>query len=246
MPICEFCLQHKHECIYSRIVRTPLTRRNLDAAESRIRRLEALLSKQQAETSADDSANLLRALPPRGPTAVPPSGARGDGDDDAAAPPPLSFTLPRPEPGPSHLPADPSGDVAFADHGASGLRPPTFPPPELPSLFAQPSVLPPPPPRPIGSSVAPHSAASNFPRTSSAISGSTFGHPASASSSSAQPLEPPPPVTHSSVTSTGHSEAVHETDEDGMGALTVDAGSTSSSYLGAAVVLPSPPSELRT
>ncbi|KAK4048814.1 hypothetical protein OIV83_004580 [Microbotryomycetes sp. JL201] len=57
LPDCSFCAEHDHECAYTKVVRTPLTRKNLDAAEKRIATLENLLQRFRASSGDHDSDN---------------------------------------------------------------------------------------------------------------------------------------------------------------------------------------------
>ncbi|BGP04040.1 hypothetical protein NBRC10513v2_007780 [Rhodotorula toruloides] len=90
VPTCTFCAEHSHDCIYSKIIRTPLTRKNLDAAEKRIANLEALLARHYSEreiTRYEEDGTLPRL-----------QGAKGASPDTGSSRPGTAHSLPPPPP----------------------------------------------------------------------------------------------------------------------------------------------------
>ncbi|GAA5828526.1 hypothetical protein JCM11251_000835 [Rhodosporidiobolus azoricus] len=240
VPACEFCTQHSHECAYFRIVRTPLTRKNLDAAERQIQALQELLTRQGYNHSEVQRFVEGGSLPPPRLSATP---QPQPGPFPAHDPTPASMPPP-----PESLPAPPSYTAAAVPN------PPTVPPQAvLPS-----------PHQGSATQLSPLAAVSSSPMqqygpvasTSSAgalhvgLSVPTSGSLDSLSSSS--PFSRPSLPTLSSSFSTytaptashhvqqplppalqpDYSTPADSADGDGFGALTVGEGGHESGYLG--------------
>ncbi|GAA6010155.1 hypothetical protein JCM10207_005642 [Rhodosporidiobolus poonsookiae] len=226
VPICEFCAAHNHECKYTKIVRTPLTRKNLDAAEQRISELQELLSRHGRSDSEvqrfAEGGSLPRASPASHHTSLPP-----------VLPTPASMPPP---------PAEAHAPVLMP-------QPPVFPMP--PSLPPQAPVMPSPG---LGSHLSPATIASSSspvqpyaPIASSSAAGVSLGMlmPDNVSIPGGSPFSSRahlptmstafPAVTAQSSSSAAQpaqmSTPAESTEEgDGMGALTVEEGATG--YLG--------------
>ncbi|TKA50396.1 hypothetical protein B0A53_06251 [Rhodotorula sp. CCFEE 5036] len=221
VPNCEFCRQHSQECVYTRVVRTPLTRKNLDAAEQRIRRLEALLAKQEEEEEEGPSTRQqsifdLPERTTRDGTSRPPTSPRLDSHD-----PTLSLAVA----GPSQTlsPRQPSLSLsqgsAHRNGGTFHPDPPLFSPP-APVSLAPPVFHPAAPTLPAARA---DSALPTLPTPPIAAPAASLDH---LSHDLAARLELPP-------ASTSSAETPVETEEDGMGSLTVEQCPHASSYLGA-------------
>ena len=228
VPNCEFCRQHSQECVYTRVVRTPLTRKNLDAAEQRIRRLEALLAKQQEEEEEhpgirQQSIFDLSERSTRDEASRPPADPRLDSHDPtlslATAGPSRTFS-------PQQTSLSLSQGAAHSDGGTCHPDPPLFSPP-APVSLAPPVFHPAAPTLPAAPSD------STFPLLTTPVvppapSLDRLSHDLAAR------LELPPASTSSSA------ETPVETEEDGMGSLTVEQGPHASSYLGESRLQPGP------
>ncbi|GAA5988502.1 hypothetical protein JCM10908_003591 [Rhodotorula pacifica] len=221
VPNCDFCRQHRQECIYTRIVRTPLTRKNLDAAEQRIRRLEELLEKQRQDPDGTLSRQQSIFDDPEhesGPTTSSSRRSISSSHDPTLS---LATAGPSGVPPALDLPHQPSlssshvasrQETAFLSHQqllsppvAVRLAPPIF----NPALAHQAAAAP----------------ASDIPPLAQPATSSAAGPISGLTHNLAARLELPPP----SVTST---ETPVEAEEDGMGSLTVDQGPNASGYLG--------------
>lgn len=208
------------------MVRTPLTRKNLDAAEQRIRRLEALLAKQQQEEEDEDKSGRRQQtifdLPERSTrdgTSRPPASPRlVDSHDPTLSLGPPSQTPSAATFSPRQVSSGSSSSLpqgtAHQDGGTLHPDPPLFSPP-APVSLAPPVFNPAAPALPAARSD------SAFPALTTPIA-APLGR---LSHDLAARLELPP-------ASTSSAETPVETEEDGMGSLTVEQGPHASSYLG--------------
>ena len=200
-------------------MRTPLTRKNLDAAEQRIRRLEALLAKQQEE-EADSSTRQqsIFDLPERATrdgTPRPPASPRLDSHDPTLS---LAVAGPSQTLSPRQASSSSSQGTAHQDGGTFHPDPPLFSPPAPVSLA-------PPVFHPAAPTLPPARSDSAFPSLTTPPIAAPAAPLDRLSHDLAARLELPP-------ASTSSAETPVETEEDGMGSLTVEQGPHASSYLG--------------
>ncbi|BGP57105.1 hypothetical protein JCM8202v2_004745 [Rhodotorula sphaerocarpa] len=141
VPTCKFCHEQQQDCVYTKVVRTPLTRRNLDAAEERIRRLEARLQEQNLNSEPSSSVHDRRSsnhsqtphaeVQPASPRRVQP----GPGSSPARPP------VPAPSPFPANdnrTLSDPPPSLFGGSHPVT-LAPPVLPSPAAPLHSAGPA-----------------------------------------------------------------------------------------------------------
>ncbi|GAA5890430.1 hypothetical protein JCM6882_002918 [Rhodosporidiobolus microsporus] len=241
VPACEFCVQHSHDCQYFKIVRTPLTRKNLDAAEKQINALHELLARQGYSESDIQRFVEGGSLPPLQPTPTPQ---------------PASFPPPPINPTPASMPPPPDALPA----------PPVFPPTAMSQspAFAPPAAIHPAPHMTPNSQVSPLAAVSSSPLqqfapvaststttamhlglsvpTSASLDSFTgaspFSRPALVSMPSSFPAMAGPSVSHAPEAHMvpaplpDHLTPAESAEGDGMGALTVGEGGPPNGYLG--------------
>ncbi|GAA6035470.1 hypothetical protein JCM8097_000270 [Rhodosporidiobolus ruineniae] len=130
VPACVFCSDHGHDCVYSKVVRTPLTRKNLDTAEKQIQNLQELLTKHYSEEQIRGFLD-GGSLPRRAAAAEPPSLPAIN--PAPASLPPLPPTVP--------MPTSASALPPFSPILATPTSMPP-PPPPVPAPFPTPAVLP--------------------------------------------------------------------------------------------------------
>ncbi|GAA5845840.1 hypothetical protein JCM9279_002394 [Rhodotorula babjevae] len=232
VPSCVFCAEHHHDCVYVKIVRTPLTRKNLDAAERRIAELEDRLSRNRpVKRRSDDSGSTARQPSPPPSFLSPPLPSL---HQPASMPPPMSHTPalhqaslpppPLPASAAATMHASPSSAVSSSPGGGTFnpiAGPSSHPYPHLPpasDLVAPAAHL----PSYSGSSPFANTAAASRPPLVSVPT--TFS---SASGSSMVSVAGPEHAAGAQVDTTTEPE-----EGDGMGALSVEPGGGSGAYLG--------------
>ncbi|BGP52268.1 hypothetical protein JCM10450v2_008239 [Rhodotorula kratochvilovae] len=122
VPACTFCSEHHHECIYTKTLRTPLTRKNLDAAEKRIAELEERLNREKSHpppssflTSSSPFSSTAAARPPL----IPMHTSFSTASTSSALPAAMELGPPAPE-----TTTEPEGDgmgaLSLEQNGGSG------------------------------------------------------------------------------------------------------------------------------
>ncbi|GAA5851858.1 hypothetical protein JCM8547_000078 [Rhodosporidiobolus lusitaniae] len=139
VPACSFCAEHAHSCVYSKIVRTPLTRKNLDAAEKQLQHVQEALARQ-GYSEADVKALLEGGRPLPRPAAAheaPPLPAPQQTQQYPPAPPPPvppvvpvhalfptpASMPPPPPPVPAPVPQPPTFPISTSTHSPLALIP---------------------------------------------------------------------------------------------------------------------------
>ncbi|KAM0792104.1 hypothetical protein ACM66B_004808 [Microbotryomycetes sp. NB124-2] len=119
LPDCSFCAEHNHECVYTKVIRTPLTRKNLDAAEKRIATLEALLQRFRASSGdSDPTPEVDDDVGPRGAAASVKNEAQTASLPPAPAPPRSEPSLSSPVQIPARSVSQPAHSVSSMAYAA--------------------------------------------------------------------------------------------------------------------------------